>query len=90
MVPAPVQVKDYRNEGGVFYEAICDQCGRKFFPKRSTAKYCCKQCGIEARNGRTLIKEDELKLTKTIKESTQARNKLKELVERGKKRKRAS
>jgi hypothetical protein len=55
VVPAPINVKDYRNSGGVYYEAKCEQCGRTFYPKRRTAKYCSKTCGIEYRSGNILV-----------------------------------
>jgi hypothetical protein len=57
-VPEPTQIKDYRDRGGVFYEAKCEQCGRIFYPKRGTAKYCSKMCGIEYRNGGILTKKE--------------------------------
>ena len=63
-VPEPIFIKDYREQGGVFYEAKCEQCGRIFYPKRGTAKYCSKQCGIEFRNGGILSNEDELQKKK--------------------------
>jgi hypothetical protein len=43
IVPEPI-IKDYRNDGGSYYEAKCDQCGRIYYPKRSTSKYCSKSC----------------------------------------------
>lgn len=60
-VPEPNDIKDYRDRSGVFYEAKCEQCGRIFYPKRGTAKYCSKQCGIEFRNGGLLVKTDDKK-----------------------------
>ena len=62
-VPEPIFIKDYREQGGVFYEAKCEQCGRIFYPKRGTAKYCSKQCGIEYRNGGVLAKKDDKKVS---------------------------
>jgi hypothetical protein len=62
-VPEPIDIKDYRDRPGVFYEAKCEQCGRIFYPKRGTAKYCSKQCGIEYRNGGVLTKKDDKKLS---------------------------
>jgi uncharacterized Zn finger protein (UPF0148 family) len=63
-VPEPINIKDYREQGGVFYEAKCEQCGRIFYPKRGTAKYCSKQCGIEFRNGGILEKNEDKKPNK--------------------------
>ena len=62
-VPEPNNIKDYRDRPGVFYEAKCEQCGRIFYPKRGTAKYCSKQCGIEYRNGGVLAKKDDKKVS---------------------------
>jgi hypothetical protein len=56
-VPEPTQIKDYRDRGGVYYEAQCEQCSRIFYPKRGTAKYCSKMCGIEYRNGGIITKK---------------------------------
>ena len=51
VVPEPLNIKDFRDNGGIYYEAKCEQCGRIFYPKRGTAMYCSKRCGIEYRNG---------------------------------------
>jgi hypothetical protein len=47
-------IKDYRDKEGVYYEAKCDHCGRIYYPKRSTSKYCSKTCTIEQAKGNTL------------------------------------
>jgi hypothetical protein len=88
VVPAPKDIKDYRDESGVYFEAKCDQCGRIFYPKRGTAKYCSKTCSIEYRRGGILInpieekskssKPSETSNKKSIKPSTSALEKLKE------------
>lgn len=44
-------VKDYRNSKGVHYEAQCSHCNRIYYPKRSTSKYCSKECGTFAFKG---------------------------------------
>lgn len=49
-VPEPL-IKDYRDKEGVYYEAKCDHCGRIYYPKRSTSKYCSKTCTIEEGKG---------------------------------------
>src|SRR6476661_4954425 len=60
-VPEP-EVKDWRESGGTYYEAICEQCGRIFYPKRSTAKYCSRICNDEHNKGNTLVKDDQQQL----------------------------
>ena len=54
IVPEPI-IKDYRNDGGIYYEAKCDQCGRIYYPKRSTSKYCSKICNNMFAQGGILI-----------------------------------
>lgn len=49
-VPEP-KIKDYRYSEGVYYEAKCDQCGRIYYPKRSTSKFCSKICTVQFANG---------------------------------------
>lgn len=48
IVPPPKEIKDYRNQPGLYYEAVCDQCGRTYYPKRPTSKYCSKVCSQQA------------------------------------------
>lgn len=55
MVPEPEIIKDYRGESGIYYEAECDQCGRTYYPKRSTSKYCSKICTIEHAKGNIVV-----------------------------------
>jgi hypothetical protein len=54
IVPEPI-VKDYRDANGSYYEAKCEQCGRIYYPKRNTSKYCSKQCGTYASKGMMLV-----------------------------------
>jgi uncharacterized OB-fold protein len=48
IVPEPIVIKDYREGGGIHYEAKCDQCSRIYYPKRSTSKFCSRICIIES------------------------------------------
>jgi len=47
IVPEPVAIKDYREDGGIYYEAKCDLCGRIYYPKRNTSKFCSRVCATE-------------------------------------------
>lgn len=60
IVPEPI-VKDYRDNNGSYYEAKCEQCGRIYYPKRNTSKYCSKQCGTYASKGMILVNTAEEK-----------------------------
>lgn len=92
-VPEPKDIKDYRDTPGVHFEAKCDQCGRIFYPKRGTAKYCSKTCSIEFRRGGILANPIE-KNDKASKPSKPANKKskssgmraLERILERNKKR----
>lgn len=53
-----IEIKDYRNTRGVYYEAFCDQCGLKYYPKRSTAKFCSKFCSNESSRGNSNINKE--------------------------------
>ncbi len=46
--PPKVEIIDNRNVNGGFYEATCDSCGRTYFPKRVTSKYCTPRCSVFA------------------------------------------
>lgn len=81
IVPEPQSIKDYRADGQVYYEAKCDQCGRIYYPKRPTARYCSKRCGIEYRNGNTLANPPESKLVEKLKNPLMALEKLKQRLE---------
>jgi hypothetical protein len=39
-----VPPKDNRTPEGGYYQAICDECGRQFYPLRSNAKFCSDHC----------------------------------------------
>lgn len=43
-IPPTKKIVDNRSHEGNFYEAVCDNCGTKFYPKRSNAKYCSSNC----------------------------------------------
>ncbi len=43
-IPPIKEIIDNRNDKGDYYEAICDVCGKKFYPKRASAKYCNSNC----------------------------------------------
>jgi len=43
-VPPNVPIKDYRNDKGGYYIAKCDICGREFYPKRKSGRYCSEPC----------------------------------------------
>jgi endogenous inhibitor of DNA gyrase (YacG/DUF329 family) len=87
IVPQPI-IKDYRDQDGSYYEAKCDQCGRIYYPKRSTSKYCSKLCNTMYLNGEVLAnkpipdQEPTIKKKETAKERNQrikdAINKIKE------------
>lgn len=55
-IPKNGAVNDRRSPEGGYYEAIC-YCGQKFYPKRSDAMYCSKNCALKAY--RKEKKEDE-------------------------------
>lgn len=46
-----VEIKDWRGKGRTYFEAVCEQCGRKFYPNRSTAKYCSRLCNDMSNKG---------------------------------------
>ena len=81
-VPEP-EVKDWRGSDGVHYEAKCEQCGRIFYPKRSTAKYCSRRCNDEYNKGNWLEKEEpEEKHTPAVKETEKGKLSKAELAAR--------
>jgi len=43
-IPPIKDIIDNRNDKGDYYEALCDVCGKKFYPKRASAKYCNSNC----------------------------------------------
>lgn len=43
-VPKKKNITDYRSEDGGYYEVECENCGTVFYPKRSDAKHCSKNC----------------------------------------------
>jgi uncharacterized Zn finger protein (UPF0148 family) len=43
-IPKKIAVLDKRNANGGYYEAVCDNCGRTFFPKSRKARFCCSDC----------------------------------------------
>ena len=43
-IPKKTTVLDKRDADGGYYEAVCDNCGRTFYPKSSKAKFCCTDC----------------------------------------------
>lgn len=43
-IPPIKEIIDNRNDKGDYYEALCDVCGKKFYPKRASAKYCNANC----------------------------------------------
>lgn len=47
-VPPTKKILDHRNPEGGYYEAECEICGTKFYPKRSTGKYCNPNCRLIA------------------------------------------
>lgn len=59
IVPEPIDIKDYRDDKGIHYEAKCDQCGRIYYPKRSTSKFCSKVCSTE-KNKKVKIIENKV------------------------------
>ncbi len=44
--PPLLEVRDNRSQTKGYYEAECEVCGTKFFPKRSNAKYCTPKCAV--------------------------------------------
>ena len=65
-IPKKKNVIDRRSNEGGFYEAECDECGGKFYPKRNNAKYCSQSCQQMA--WRRIIKDKKVK-PKAVKES---------------------
>ncbi len=47
-VPPTKKILDHRNPEGGYYEAECEICGTKFYPKRSTGRYCNPNCRLIA------------------------------------------
>ena len=43
-IPKKKEVIDRRTDNGGYYEAVCDECGNVYYPKRSNAKYCSRSC----------------------------------------------
>jgi len=58
-IPKKTQIVDHRNSEGGYFVAICDVCGREYYPKRSTSKYCSASCGMTAY--RTKVSEKTVK-----------------------------
>ena len=44
--PPIKKLLDKRKADGGYYEAECENCGTKFYPERSNAKYCSPNCGL--------------------------------------------
>ena len=47
-IPKKKEVIDRRTDNGGYYEAVCDECGNVYYPKRSNAKYCSRSCNVMA------------------------------------------
>jgi hypothetical protein len=47
-IPKKKEVIDRRTDNGGYYEAVCDECGNVYYPKRSNAKYCSRSCTVMA------------------------------------------
>jgi uncharacterized OB-fold protein len=45
-IPKQRIATDRRTEDGGYYEAVCDECGNTFYPKRNNAKYCSNACTV--------------------------------------------
>lgn len=54
-IPKKESVVDFRSEDGGYFIASCEVCGREYYPKKSSSKYCSSNCSISAY--RTRIKE---------------------------------
>ena len=60
-IPKKKTVIDRRTNDGGYYEAICDECGNEFYPKRNNARYCSKSCQQMAwRNIKIAEEENDL------------------------------
>ena len=47
-VPPKQEIIDHRNPNGGFYNAICDVCGTRYYPRRANARYCTPHCAQTA------------------------------------------
>lgn len=47
-IPKKREVIDRRSDNGGYYEAMCNECGNAFYPKRSNAMYCSRSCTVMA------------------------------------------
>src|ERR1017187_2143943 len=47
-VPPTKKIIDNRKPEGGYYVAKCEVCGTEFYPERSNAKYCTRNCGLIA------------------------------------------
>jgi hypothetical protein len=56
-VPKQRIVTDRRTEDGGYYEAVCDECGNTFYPKRKNAKYCSNACTVAVHRRNKEVKE---------------------------------
>jgi hypothetical protein len=55
-VPPTKKILDHRNPEGGYYEAECEICGTKFYPKRSTGKFCNPNCRLIAHRAAVVIR----------------------------------
>lgn len=77
-IPKKKNVIDRRSNEGGFYEAECEECGGKFFPKRGNAKYCsqsCLQMAWRKKHKDKKVKSKVVKATKEIKEPKKTESK---------------
>lgn len=60
-IPKKKNIIDRRTPDGGYYEAVCDDCGTVFYPKRSNARYCSHSCTVAAMRKRNLENPPEKK-----------------------------
>ena len=77
-IPKKVKIIDRRSEQGGYYNAECDNCKTKFYPKRSNARFCCRTCAqrwyVDNRLKKALKRHKEGKKAVTTVKSTQIKD----------------
>jgi len=67
-IPPVKQIIDHRSDKGGYYEALCEECGGDFYPKKSNAMYCSPQCTlINWRRGQVAKVNDKKPAKKSVK-----------------------
>lgn len=57
-IPKKSIAVDRRKPSGGYYEATCNECGQLFYPIKSNALYCCRNCQLIAWRRKNAIKDD--------------------------------